>query len=96
MANISKLLQSDASQPLFTESRWKEINGLLEKNAFEVVAISDILNGMGIFNSRFVDKIKNEGTATAFEKLRLVAQAYNDYGKEEILTQSPTIQQMSK
>ncbi len=47
---------------------------------------------MIIFNSRFVDEIKKEGTATAFEKSRLVVQAYNDHGKEVILTQSPTIE----
>ena len=70
------------------------INGLLEKSAFKVVAISDILSRMRIFNSRFVEEIKNEGTVTAFEKSRLVVQAYNDHGKEEILTQSPTIQRM--
>ena len=96
MANISILLQSNACQPFFTESRRNEINGLLEKSAFEVVVISDILIGMRIFNSRFVDEIKNKGTATAFEKSRLVVQAYNDHGKEEILTQSPNIQRMSQ
>lgn len=41
---------------------------------------------MRIFNSRFIDEIKNEETATAFEKSRLVIQAYNDHDKEEILT----------
>ena len=96
MADISILLQNNASQPHFTESRRKIINGLLEKNAFEVVEILDIPRGMRIFNSRFVDEIKKKGTATVFEKSRFVVQAYNDHGKEEILTQSPTIQQMSQ
>lgn len=50
---------------------------------------------MRIFNSCFIDEIQNEGTATTFKKLRLVAQAYNNHSKEEILTQSPTIQHMS-
>lgn len=50
---------------------------------------------MRIFNSRSVDEIKNDEIATVFENSRLVIQAYNNYGKEEILTQSPTIQQMS-
>jgi hypothetical protein len=31
-----------------------------------------------------------------FEKSRLVVQAYNDEGKETILTQSPTIQRASQ
>ena len=42
--------------------------------------------GIRIFNLRFVDEIKNPGTETAFEKSRLVVQAYNDQGKELILT----------
>lgn len=81
----------NTSETPFIESRRKEINGLLEKSAFEVVTISDVPSGMRIFNSRFVNEIKNEGTATAFEKSTLVVQAYNNHGKEEILTQSPTI-----
>ena len=96
MANISVFLKNDASQPPFTKSRRKKINGLLEKGAFKVVSISDVPSGMRIFNSCFVDEIKNEGTATAFKKSRLVVQAYNNHGKEKILTQSPTIQQMSQ
>ena len=92
VANISLSLKNDdISQLPFTKSRYKEINSLLEKGAFEVIIISDIPSGMEIFNSRFVDKIKNDRTATAFEKSRLVVQAYNNHGKEEILTQSPTI-----
>ena len=48
-----------------------------------------------VFNSRFVDKVKYVGTARAFEKSRLVIQAYNDVGKEEILTKSLTVQRIS-
>lgn len=100
MADISVLLQDnlvDASTtPSFTDSRQKEIDGLLEKGVFKIVSISKVPTGTRIFNSRFVDKIKNVGTATAFEKSRLIVQAYNDHGKEMILTQSPTIQQMSQ
>lgn len=80
----------------FLESRRKEINGLLEKGTFEVVPISEIPPGIRVFNSRFVDEIKNIGTAAAFEKSRLVVQAYNDHDKERILTQAPTIQRMSQ
>ena len=48
------------------------MDALLEKNVSEVIAILDIQSRMGIFNSCFIDEIKNEGTATAFEKSRLV------------------------
>ena len=48
--------------------------------------------GNKVFNSRFVDEIKNLGTNKAFKKSRLVIQAYNNPEKDLILTQSPTIQ----
>ncbi|EED11471.1 hypothetical protein TSTA_007610 [Talaromyces stipitatus ATCC 10500] len=60
----------------------KEINSLLENGVFEVVKVDDIPKGTRIFNSRFVNEIKNWGTDKAFEKSRLVVQAYNDKGKE--------------
>jgi len=98
MADISILIQdfkTDTSLP-FAESRHKEINGLLEKGVFEIINMADIPKGTRIFNSRFVDEIKNKGTDKAFEKSRLVVQAYNDYGKDLVLTQSPTIQRVSQ
>jgi hypothetical protein len=49
-----------------------------------------------IFKSRIVREIKGKATPTPFEKSRLVIQAYNDHGKEVILTQSPTIQRASQ
>ena len=56
----------------------------------------DIPTGARVFGSRFVDQIKNEGTEKAFEKSRLVVQAFNDSDKHEILTQAPTIQRASQ
>ena len=92
VADISILLQ----EPSYTDSRHKEINGLLEKGVFQLVNITTVPHGTRIFNSRFVDEIKNKGTDHAFEKSRLVVQAYNDYEKELVLTQSPTIQRASQ
>ena len=51
----------------------------------------DVPKGVRLFNLQFMDKVKNLGIDTAFEKLRLVIQAYNDKEKELVLTQSPTI-----
>jgi len=79
----------------FANSRSSEINGLLEKGVFRVVNLEDVPQGVRIFNSRFVDEIKHPGTDKAFEKSRLVVQAYNDQGKDLVLTQSPTIQRVS-
>ncbi|KAI1002946.1 hypothetical protein K3495_g5254 [Podosphaera aphanis] len=80
----------------FKESRPKEINGLLEKGNFEVVQDCIVPADTGVFNSRFVDEVKFKGTDKAFEESRLVVQAYNDHGKDFVLTQSPTIQRVSQ
>jgi hypothetical protein len=69
-------LQDDATQ--FSASRQKELAGLLEKGVFKITKLADVPQGVRLFNSRFVDEIKNPGTDKAFEKSRLVVQAYND------------------
>lgn len=82
--------------PQFAASRHKEITGLIEKGVFELANPDDIPPGARIFNSRSVDEVKHPGTEKAYEKSRLVVQAYNDQGKDTVLTQSPTIQRASQ
>jgi hypothetical protein len=96
LPNTMEIEIFQCNTPPYTESRRKEINGLLEKGVFAVAKASDIPQGTRIFKSRFVDEIKHPGTEKAFEKSRLVVQAYNDHGKGLVLTQSPTIQRMSQ
>ena len=71
-----------------------EILGLLEKGVFKPVY--QVPKGIYIFNSRFVDKMKQKGTKKAFPKSRLVVQVYKDEEKSLVLTQSPTIQRISQ
>jgi hypothetical protein len=80
----------------YEDSRQAEIEGLLEKGVFAVTLRSEVPEGIRIFNSRFVDEIKNEGTDKELRKSRLVVQAYNDQEKYAVLTQSPTIQRISQ
>ena len=70
---------------VFTNLRSSKINGLLEKGVFRVVNRGDVPQEVRIFNSRFVDEIKHLRTDKAFEKSRLVVQAYNDQGKDLVL-----------
>jgi len=56
----------------------KEINGLLKKGVFTAVTKRDVPQGVRIFNSRFINKIKHPSTNKAFKKLRLIIQAYNN------------------
>ena len=73
-ADISVLVQETP----FTDSRRKEINKLLKKGVFMVIAERDVLQGVCIFNLHFVNKIKHPSTDKAFKKSRLVVQAYNN------------------
>ena len=62
-------LQEDSQ---YHASRQTEVQGLIEKGVFEPVLLSALPKGIWIFNSRFVDEIKNPGTEKAFAKSRLV------------------------
>jgi hypothetical protein len=55
-----------------------------------------VLDGVCIFNSRFVDEVKNKGTTKEFIKSRLVVQAYNDDEKRLVLMQLLIIQRISQ
>lgn len=97
-ADISIVLQNNLpvselaiSNTFFLKSRQKKINRLLDNGVFKVVPISKIPQGRKIFNSKFMDQIKNARTAAAFEKSRLIVQTYNNNSKLLILTQAPTI-----
>ena len=90
---IAVFLQED-EQYQYEDSRHKEVVGLLEKGVFEVA--HDVPDDARIFKARFVDEVKNKDTNKAYEKSRLVVQAYNDDEKSLVLTQSPTIQRVSQ
>ena len=80
----------------FQASNKQEIDSLITKGVFKFEKYNPTkFNGVRIFKSRMVNKIKGKATNAPFKKSRLVIQGYNDDGKEVILTQSPTIQQAS-
>jgi hypothetical protein len=56
----------------FTDLRRKEINKLLKKGIFVVIIERDIPQGIYIFNSRFINKIKYPSTDKASKKLKLI------------------------
>jgi hypothetical protein len=81
----------------FEKSQQQEIKGLIANRVFEFIKYNlDKHSGTRIFNSRLINEVKGKVTSTPYEKSRLVIQAYNDEGKESILTQSLTIQQASQ
>jgi hypothetical protein len=80
----------------FTASRQKKIVGLLEKGVFISINKKDVPADVRIFSSRFVNEIKHSETEKAFEKFRLVVQAFNYQNKTLVLTQSLIIQRISQ
>ena len=56
----------------FQTSRLKEFNELFEKEVFEIIYIDDLFTEARVFESRFVNQMKNKETEKAFEKSRLV------------------------
>ena len=94
---IINLNDIDTTQKdIYKASRQKEIDGLIQKNVFNMVGRNVVPNGARIFGTRFVDEMKNINTPKAFAKSRLVVQAYRDNEKQQVLTQSPTIQRASQ
>lgn len=76
---------ADGSSNRFSRSREKEVAGLFERGMFIEVQ-GKLQSELRVFNTQFVDSIKNEGTDKAYEKSLLVIQRYNDDGKKTILT----------
>ncbi|KAI0999081.1 hypothetical protein K3495_g9115 [Podosphaera aphanis] len=79
----------------FKISRKKEIDDLITQPVFDVIQEATVTPGKRIFNARMVDAVKYNDS-TPYEKSRLVIQAFNDFGKSKVLTQSPTIQRNSQ
>ncbi len=80
----------------FIASRQKKIASLLEKNVFLSINKKNVSTNIRIFNSRFVNEVKNSNTEKTFEKFRLMMQAFNDQDKTFVLTQSSIIQRVSQ
>ena len=71
----------------FEKSQQQEINSLVMRGVFEFIQYDpNKYSSIRIFNSRLVNEVKGKATNTPFKKSRLVVQAYNDKGKELILT----------
>jgi hypothetical protein len=68
-ADVTLFLQDNVD---YETSRQAEITGLLEKGVFSVTFRADVLDGVRIFNSRFVDEIKHKGFENELKKSRLI------------------------
>lgn len=79
----------------FEEADRTEMEALLSNGTFKILQYDPTVHKGRIFNMRIVREVKGKSTQP-YEKSRLVFAGHSDQGKEEILTQSPTIQRMSQ
>ena len=80
----------------FVASKQKEVLKLIEKEVFQLTDFSEIPMGIRIFNFRFVNEIKHQSIEKKLKKSRLMMQAYNDFNKMSVLTQSSIIQRVNQ
>ncbi len=90
---FNSIINVDSS---FIASRQQKIAELLEKKIFLSINKAEISSDVRIFSSRFVNEIKHSKTNKAFEKFRLMIQAFKDQNKILVLIQSLIIQRMSQ
>ncbi len=90
---LNSIASADSS---FTASRQQKIADLLEKGVFLPVNRAEMLSDVRIFSCRFVNEIKHSDTNKAFEKSRLIVQAFRNQNKTLVLTQSSIIQRVSQ
>jgi hypothetical protein len=69
--------------------------GLMASNMFKVVAKSDVPSRTRIYNTRWVDAVKNTSNEIT-EKQRLVAQNYRDQGAASMPTKAPTVSRVAQ
>jgi hypothetical protein len=90
------MLNTFSVQFSFIASRAKEIVELLKKEIFDSINKNDVSIDVRIFSSRFVNEIKYSEIEKAFEKVRLIMQAFKNQNKILVLTQSSIIQRISQ
>lgn len=87
------IVQQSDDHATIASSRAKEFNSLVDRGVLVLVPESDA-KGYRIFNSSFVDTVKNGGTPSALPKSRLVIMAFNNKN-HGLLTGAPTVQRSS-
>ena len=81
----------------FELSDQAEIEALIGNGVFRFETYDTAKHGKSTrFKARLVHEIKGKGTDKPYEKSRLVVMGYNDMEKQQMLTQSPTIQRASQ
>jgi hypothetical protein len=76
----------DPQTEKFDEAKRKEIQGLIDRGTWRVVAKEKVSHNANILGGRFVLAIKDEGTDKEVWKARFVVQGYRDHLKTSLCT----------
>lgn len=82
--------------PNFEASRHKELDGLLDRGVFQVRATQMFPIGLGSLVLGSLTRLSSRELRKPLRSSRLVVKGYNDAGKQQILTQAPTIMRVSQ
>ena len=87
----SIIIIKDPNDRRFDAAKKNEINGLLNRGAFELVHKSLVPKGANILRGRFVLAIKEPDTDKETLKARFVIQGHRDREKKTMVKESPTV-----
>jgi len=87
--------KGDPRQKFFAEPKQIELQGLIDRDTWEIVSRSKIPKGANVMGARFVLTIKDEGTENERWKARLVVQGFNDNMKSCIVHDIPILRHFS-
>ena len=79
----------------FATAKKKEIDGLIRRKTWKIVAKEEVPRNANILGGRFVLTIKDSGTSKETYKARYVVQGYADKLKSSLVHDNPTARQFS-
>jgi hypothetical protein len=85
----------DSDDTRFAVAISKEIEGLMKREVFETVDATSVPPGSNVMGSKFHLVIKNSGMKNQTFKARLVIFGNTDSQKHQILSEAPTVGQLS-
>jgi hypothetical protein len=95
-AFITEIIKpGDPRTEKFDEAKREEIQGLIDRGTWRVVAKEEVSDNANILEGRFVLAIKDEGTDKEVWKERFVVQGYRDHLKTSLVHVTATSRQHS-
>ena len=96
--HLTEVIKSEdprSKDPRFDKAKRKEINGLIERGTWKIVAKDEVPGNANVMGGRFVLAIKDEGTDKEVWKARFIVQGYRDKLKMSLVHDTSTARQYS-